>query len=127
MPTWTDTKSKTVSVGGAPPPPENKVVIDTLDIPSSAQVNQYVNFTFICHIYSGTCKAAMALANNSGNPGNIVVYVDGATYEVPPGYMLLGTTDAEWSQCTRVRLGSDTRIMFKATGNYTLTFYAGYV
>jgi len=121
---WTDTKSRGVSVSA--PPEEKHCVVYKLTVPSSARVDEYVNIEFTCHIDKGTdVIGCLAIENCSGNPGNLIVNINGRDYTAPPGYMVTGCVDRGYNKCIRYAFGT-TKLKFTKTGTWTLKFHAGY-
>ena len=106
-------------IAAPPPPPPGKPRgnLESYNWPTEATVGEDKDFSLMVHNNgeaSGTIGAG--IANMDGNPGNIIVTVEGETFEIPPGQVLL--LYVVRGVCER--LGVVGKVKFMAEGTYVI-------
>ena len=119
---WTDSKSKTVRVKGAPE--EKHVRIYKIEFPEEAEPGKYYDFEFIVHVDKGRCKPALGIRNDSSH--DVIFYIAGREFRVRPGEMIAAYFPRELAKCSYLTFKKPTRVKFEKEGTYKLTFLGGY-
>jgi len=105
---------------------EKSVSVESFVFPSEFNTGEKKSFTLRGHIDKGTVKGALALANDTGNPGNLYAIVGGKEFEVKPGEAVAAHQKEEHGPCTSFEMVKPTKAYFKTEGTYSIVGVAGY-